>query len=161
MGKFIKRLFVAAILLFVGAAAGAVATGYAYQRTILRPMTDSVAVQTQSDAELLTRLRLGQTESAIQLLETRLDSSVLAMKSWKDALPIAGQITQAKLRALQAAKIYRLAFPSTQPWAPEMTSFLRSVPDAKPSPDCGSGLCRLAKAERSAAPATQPVAIAP
>lgn len=161
MRAFIKRLFAVGILLLIGAAGGAIATGYAYQRAILGPMTENAALQTISDASLLSQLRLGQTDSAIHLLETRLDSSVLAMKGWKDAMPVAGKMTEIKLRALQAAKIYRLAFPSTQPRAPEMNSFLASVPDAAVNPDCDSALGQLAKVERPASPATQPVASRP
>jgi hypothetical protein len=114
------------IALAIGFGAGALTGAFSIQRALFSAVSDQDAWDTIERVEVLSRLRLGETERAISILEMPLADQVLFIHDTQPAGEMAREGSQ--FRALLAAKAYLNLFPTTEPNAEAVDDALRKVP---------------------------------
>jgi hypothetical protein len=127
-------------LVFAGGCfAGLMVSSYLYYRFVFSVMLDRDADELLRVIPLLCRLRLGETEEAIQNLESTVDGFVI-MVGATPHVPVSnlGQ------RALESVKTYRQLVPSTSERKAMVDDVLRGIPPIDFSKvTCDSPLCRF------------------
>ena len=124
-----KRPVLAMVVLTAGVmgfGAGAMAGAFFVQRAMFSGAADQDAWDTLERVEVLSRLRLGQTANAIDLLEDPLGDQVLFVASTNP--PETSPRDTASFRALLAAKVYLNIFPLTGANAKTVDKALEHVP---------------------------------
>lgn len=133
--------------LFVG---GFVVGGIAvslWWRHVFSTMTVSkeveVAAKAAFEAEWLAELRLGETNSAIESIETLMDIGVFTISQWAELSPPDEKTRKARDRWLVPVKVYHESYPVRGDEAARINSLLATVPGRKSQSTCKSGICRL------------------
>jgi len=140
-----KKLLLLGVFV-AGLAMGAVAGGW-WSVHVLSRLTTSKQVEAASiaafQAEWLARLRLNETESAIQDIENCMDIQVSTLAQWNAASPPDEKTRKARDRWLVPVKVYHESYPVTGDDAARITSLLATIPGRSPNSTCKSGICRL------------------
>ena len=135
----LKRIAVWGSFAVLGAVAGAGGTAYGYQRYLVRASSDSASQQAGMTAIALSSLRLGDNAGAIKDLEGQLDGSLAAVRSWEQ---IGCQPSTQAIHWLAGAKVYRIAYPSTNARDTGIGSLLQEIP-MPDSNTCDGSICQL------------------
>jgi hypothetical protein len=114
------------LALAVGFGAGGVVGAYSIQRAMYTDASDLDAADTIERVEVLSRLRLGETQLAITILEDPLPRTVLFLTSTE--AKAARTRDDGPYRALLAAKAYWSVFPATQVEGEAVDEALKDVP---------------------------------
>ena len=114
MSTLLKVVVVAGALL-IGGIIGFVTTAYRYF-SVYKGMSHAFATETlRYNIEIISRLRVGDTEGAIKALEMPLDNSIvnLGVECHQTSCePALARLTRGEMSSLQLAKIYHEAYPS-------------------------------------------------
>lgn len=122
-----KTVFgVATAALVAGLGAGALAGALVMQRAMFTTAADRDAWDTLERVEILSRMRLGQNEAAIDLLENGLGEQVVFLSTAHP--PKSRGREDLSYRALLAAKAYFNVFPLSDSEGPAVDDVLRKVP---------------------------------
>ena len=102
-----------------------------------------LAFRAAEEANWLAQLRMNETNSVIEQLETSIDSAVSALSSWDELKQPDVKTRKMRDRFLISVKIYREIYPPVGEDADQIKSFLATIPGRDPQTACDSGVCRL------------------
>ncbi len=138
--KISTNMIIGLVLILLGFTAGFLVGPHVRRinefQNVMQQVAEKDAGQIMIHSEVLSRLRLGESDSAIRLLETTLDGEILSVDQ-KAKGPLL-RLSDYSKKALQAAKTYRAMYPSIS-----VKGVLKEVSDLKFDKECDSGLCRL------------------
>jgi hypothetical protein len=136
----------------LGGLGGVGVASYQYFRHVFGDVAKRDSSILMERVEVLSRLRLAESEEAIRLLEVPLDIQILSVASAAspsginlDSLAPQGL----QLKALQIAKAYRTIYPSASNTEPPVKDVLQRIPAMQrvDKNNCNSGICRLIERE--------------
>lgn len=117
---------IALVAVASGFGAGALSGALAMQHAMFSSTAERDAWETLERVEVLSRLRLGQTATALDLLESSLSEQVLFISA--HIPPAAGTNDAVGYRALLAAKAYINVFPLSDSESKGVDEALREIP---------------------------------
>ena len=139
-----KKLAIVAglfIFLIMGFFLGVWVTGRGYEKFVIGPVRYEKANLAAIRVNILSLLRIGESEDAIKVLETMLDNETLVLTQ-KSNDP--EQLPKDVVRALKQIKAYRETYPPEDEMAGRIAQALANVPKLTDyKKECKAGLCRL------------------
>lgn len=144
----IAHIFGYAAVLCVGVLAGRIWGTMEDSSVLWRQVADRDSVDVSSRVTVLSQLRLGRVDDAINFLEVPLDNQVMMIafgeSSWLKLHPTS--MKPIRLHALQAAKAYRSVYPSEdETTEPPPATIFAQIPDITFPAECEGALCTLVK----------------
>jgi hypothetical protein len=125
-----SKLLLAAILSFVAGSVLTTAASYLYMRPTFDFWTavpyDSAASTGRLYAKILQRLRNGQMDPAIETLEALLDTELITLSLYEEAIPEKRRDRRV-YEAAREMRVYRSRYPTTQPDAGTRASIERGL----------------------------------
>jgi hypothetical protein len=136
IGLFTLFLFV----FIVGGILGLGTSSYLYYRYVFSNMADETAINVSTQLSYLCLLRIGDVNTAIDLMETAVDTGIVNITQ----TPNIPQ-TDYRYRVLRGVKTYRQLYPSKLE-NPKLSEALKNIPGIEEIEfKCESPLCRLVK----------------
>jgi hypothetical protein len=147
-----KKLILAGVFLggLVVGAAGAGLGSYHLFLRLVGPKEVDVAANAAFEANWLAGLRLGETNSTIEDMETTMDAQVYALAMWNDSLDEKSRT--ARDNWLGKVKIYHQSYPVSEDSAFKVKPFLATMPGRSPNSTCNDSVCRLDNLRLAKAP---------
>ena len=127
------------VVFIIGCVVGVMTSSYLYYRHVFSKVVDENASDLIRQINTLCKLRLGEVESVIDDLETRVDTNVRSV-----ALTSHIPRTDYRHGALRTAKTYREIYPSRSEIASEANDALKGIAKFETF-KCESSLSRLVK----------------
>ena len=146
------HIFGYAAVLCVGVFAGRIWGTINDYSALWGQVADRDSVDVSNRVTVLSQLRLGRVDDAINFLEIPLDNQVMMIafgeSSWLKLHP--ESMSRSRLHALQAAKAYRSVYPSqNEPSEPPPSEIFAQIPDITFPAECQGALCKLVKDHQS------------
>ena len=141
------------LFLVAGFALGVWLTGRGYEKYVIAPVRYEKASLAAMRVQILSLLRLGETDEAIKTMEMMLDNETLVLTQISND---PGQLPEPVVRALKQIKTYRAMYPAQGQQAAAIATALEKIPEVTDiKKDCQAGLCRLIESREVK---TEPVA---
>ena len=146
--KRFAHIFGYAFVLCVGVLAGRIWGTMQDLSALWGQVADRDSVDVNNRVTVLSQLRLGRVDDAINFLEIPLDNQVIMIAFGENSsLKLQpASMTPSRLRALQAAKAYRSVYPSEEETSePPPSQIFGQIPDITFPAECEGALCTLVK----------------
>lgn len=128
------------LVFVVGGILGLGTSSYLYYRYVFSNMANETAINVSTQLSHLCLLRIGDVNTAIDLMETAVDSGIVNITQ----TPNIPQ-TDYRYRVLRGVKTYRQLYPS-RPENPKLSEAMKNIPKIEENEfKCESPLCRLVK----------------
>ena len=150
--KRIAHILGYATVLCVGVFAGRIWGTMQDSSALWGQVADRDSVDVNNRVTVLSQLRLGRVDDAINFLEIPLDNQVMMIAFGENSsLKLQpASMTPSRLKALQAAKAYRSVYPSEEETSePPPSQIFAQVPDITFPAECEGALCTLVKKHQS------------
>lgn len=124
------------IVFVIGTLTGVGVSSYLYYRHVFSQFAAIAAVSLSERINILSQLRMGEIDSAIEKLELSFDTCILSVQ-----IPNIPR-TDYRYRVLRGAKTYRELYPTKSRAANKVTEALIDIPKIETF-KCDTPLCRL------------------
>ncbi len=146
------NIFGYAVVLCVGVLAGRIWGTMQDFSALWSQVADRDSVDVNNRVTVLSQLRLGRVDDAINFLEMPLDNQVMMIAFGEsNSLQLQpASMSPSRLKALQAAKAYRSVYPSQEETSePPPATIFAQIPDITFPAECEGALCKLVKDRQS------------
>ena len=150
--KRVANIFGYVAVLCVGVLAGRIWGALQNSSAFWSQFADRESDEVSSRVTVLSQLRLGRVDDAINTLEVPLDGQIMgiALAESSSLILNPASMSRSRLDALQEAKAYRSVYPSeAESTEPPPATIFAQIPEITFPAECESALCKLVKDRQS------------